>query len=116
MRKTHYSLLFLLSVLCFSFSVFSQSVTISGTVHNSTNKDVVPAVSVAIKGTSIGTFTDEKGNFKLSTTQRPPLVLVFTSIGFEAKEVSVSNATTPVMVDFVPASTLGREVVVSASR
>jgi hypothetical protein len=50
-----------------------QSYTITGTIRNSTNKDVVPAVSVAIKGSSIGTFSDEKGNFKLVTTQRPPL-------------------------------------------
>src|SRR5215470_12889896 len=112
MRKTLHSLLVLFSALCISSTVFSQSVTISGTVHNSTNKEVVPAVSVAIKGTSIGTFTDEKGNFKLSTTQRPPLTLVFTSIGFEAKEVTVSSVSAPISVDFVPASTLGKEVVV----
>ncbi len=108
-------LCFLLMLAATSFAQI-QSYTITGTIRNSTNKDVVPAVSVAIKGSSIGTFSDEKGNFKLVTTQRPPLTLVFTSIGFESQEVTVNTATEAVEVNFVPASVLGLEVVVSASR
>lgn len=93
-----------------------QSYTITGSIRNSSNKDVVPAVSVAIKGSAVGTFSDEKGNFKIVTTQRPPLTLVFTSIGFETQEITVNDANEPVEVSFVPASVLGLEVVVSASR
>src|SRR5690606_32661624 len=93
-----------------------QTYTINGTIRNSTNKDVVPAVSVTVKGSTTGTFSDEKGNFKLVTTQRPPLTLVFSSIGYETQEVTVTNAAEPVEVSFVPGSILGLEVVVSASR
>lgn len=93
-----------------------QTYTITGTIRNSTNKDVVPAVSVAVKGSTTGTFSDERGNFKLVTTQRPPLTLVFTSIGYESQEIAVNNAAEAVEVNFVPASVLGLEVVVSASR
>ncbi|HXB91266.1 MAG TPA: TonB-dependent receptor [Puia sp.] len=101
----------------FSFTAFSQTtVTITGNVHNAIDKEKVPAVSVIIKGTSSGTFTDDRGNFRLTTTHSLPVVLVFSSVGFETKEVSVDNASAPVQVEFQPASGLGTEVVVAASR
>ncbi|MDF2188880.1 TonB-dependent receptor [Paraflavitalea sp. CAU 1676] len=93
-----------------------QTYTITGTIRNSTNKDVVPAVSVTVKGTTLGTFSDEKGQFRIVTSQRPPLTLIVSSIGFEAQEITVNNASDAVEVNFVPASVLGLEVVVSASR
>jgi outer membrane receptor protein involved in Fe transport len=94
----------------------TQTYTITGHVKNILNKEVVPAVSVTIKGTAAGTFTDEKGNFRLTTAQKPPFTLVFTSIGFEQQEVTVNNASQDIQVDFTPAPELGTEVVVSASR
>lgn len=94
----------------------TSTFTISGTVKNSFSKETVPAVSVTVKGSSAGTFTDEKGNFKLTTTQRPPFTLVFTSVGYELQEVTVNNASDNIEVSFNPASSLGTEVVVSASR
>jgi outer membrane receptor protein involved in Fe transport len=107
----------LLTATIFSSSVFAQSsVTITGNVHNALNKEAVPAVSVTIKGGNGGTFTDDKGNFRLTTTKAPPLVLVFTSIGFEPREFNIDAAGTPVQIDFTPTSSLGAEVVVSASR
>jgi len=109
----------LLLVLCslFSLSAFPQSsVTITGNVSNANGNDRVPAVSVTVKGSSAGTFTDDRGNFRLTTVQSLPLVLVFSSIGFELQEVSVSSASHPLHIALKPASTLGTEVVVAASR
>jgi len=109
----------LLSVLFVLFSLSASpqsSVTITGNVSNSNGNDRVPAVSVTIKGSSAGTFTDDRGNFRLTTTQSLPLVLVFSSIGFELQEVSVSSASQPLHIALKPASTLGTEVVVAASR
>lgn len=116
MRKSFRCSAALLFFTLFSLAAFAQTVTITGNVRNSANKDVVPAVSVAVKGSSAGTFTDEKGNFKLTTTAKPPFTLVFTSIGYEPQEVTVNSASDNIQVEFVPASTLGVEVVVSASR
>lgn len=105
----------LLSFIC--FRAISQSVTtITGTVRQAATKERVAAVSVTIKGTTVGTFTDDRGTFRLPTTQQPPITLVFSSIGFETQEVTVTNIGSPVEVLFVPSSTLGREVVVSATR
>lgn len=117
MRK----LLFFLAAISFltilsSAANAQQTYTVNGTVKNSLNKEIVPAVSVVIKGTSIGTFTDERGNFRITSTQAPPFTLVFSSIGYDAKEVLVSSTSGNIEVSFDPASSLGAEVVVSASR
>jgi hypothetical protein len=100
----------------FSLQALAQTVTISGTVRNSTSKEGVPAVSIVIKGTSNGTYTDDKGAFSISTTAKLPLTLSFSSVGFEAKEVEVSNASSALEIDLISVSTLGQEVVVAANR
>jgi outer membrane receptor protein involved in Fe transport len=99
----------------FSLSAFSQAITITGTVTNSVTNEVVPAVSVSVRGASIGTFTDERGSFRLNVNSLP-VTLLFSSIGFESQEVTVTSADSPVSVVMVAASTLGQEVVVAATR
>jgi outer membrane cobalamin receptor len=94
---------------------FAQNVTISGNVKNSVTNESSAAVSVTIKGSDIGTFTDDKGNFSI-TAKSLPVTLLITSVGFDPQEVTVSNATDKVNVLFVPSNSLGQEVVVSASR
>lgn len=100
----------------FSTVTLAQTITISGNIKNNSTSDVVPAVSVTLKGSNTGTFTDDKGNFRLTTNQKPPFTLSFSSVGFESKEVMVNSAADFVQVNIAPASTLGVEVVVSASR
>jgi outer membrane receptor protein involved in Fe transport len=107
----------LLLTAIFSIPAFSQtSTTITGNIRNSGTKEHIPAVSVTVKGSTIGTYTDDRGHFRLTVTQQPPIILVFSSIGYETQEVTVSNAASPLQIDFVPSSSLGREVVVSATR
>lgn len=103
-------------LLILTIAASAQTTIISGTVRNSETKEVVPFVTVAIKGTGSGTYTNEKGTFKLTTSRAFPLILEFSSVGFVAKEVSVSGGGTPIEVDLAPGSDLGSEVVVSASR
>ena len=105
---------FLAAYLVFSAlasTVIAQTTTLTGSVKNSQNNEVVPAVSVTVKGGSAGTYTDDRGNFKLSVNQKFPLTLVFSSVGFETQEKVISSATESVVVSFVPASMLGVEVV-----
>jgi outer membrane receptor protein involved in Fe transport len=99
----------------FSIAAYAQTSTIKGTVRNSTSKEVVPAVSVVIKGTNQGTFTNANGEFTLNVTKLP-VTLVFTSVNYDSAEVNVTDANTTLEVDFVPNTTLGQEVVVAASR
>ncbi len=100
----------------FALSAFAQNTIIKGSVKNATNKEVVSAVSVLVKGSSEGTYTDDKGNFTISTNQKFPVTIIISSVGFETQEVVVSSASQAVNVNFVTASGLGQEVVVSATR
>jgi outer membrane receptor protein involved in Fe transport len=90
--------------------------TISGTVKNSNSSEVLTSVTVSVKGGSAGGFTDDKGNFKLNVKQKLPFTLVFSSVGFETKEVVVSSLGASVSVSLTPGYVLGSDVVVSASR
>ncbi len=116
MKRNHHPAYLLLIASLLSFAAAAQTVTITGNIRNSVSKEAVPAVSVTIKNTSAGTFTNEKGDFKLTTSQKLPFTLVVSSIGFASFETEVSSAAVPLQVDFVPASSLGTEVVISASR
>ncbi len=99
-----------------TLQALAQTVTITGTIHNSTTKESIPAVSVAIKGTSLGTYTDDNGNFSISTSAKFPLTLVFTHSEFEAKEVTINDASATMEVELATKITLGQEVVVAAAR
>ncbi|MBC7587515.1 MAG: carboxypeptidase-like regulatory domain-containing protein, partial [Chitinophagaceae bacterium] len=101
----------------FALATFAQqSVTVSGNVKNSNSKEVVSAVSVTIKGSSYGTFTDDKGDFKITTTQKLPFTVVFSSVGYADKEVAVTSSNQVINVDFETKYSMGEEVVVAASR
>ncbi len=111
------------SVVCFLFLLFAfttqaqTNVVVSGSVKNASTNEPVASASVLIKGSNAtGTFTDEKGNFKLSAKQNPPFTLVISSVGFATQEIPISNATEPVNVSLQTAYVLGQDVVVSASR
>ena len=98
-----------------SIAAVAQNITISGTVKNSSSSEVIPAVSVLVKGTNVGTFTNSNGEFSISVAQLPA-VLVISSVGFEEQEITVSDAAEKIEVSFKPVSTLGQEVVVAATR
>ncbi|MFM7710905.1 MAG: TonB-dependent receptor plug domain-containing protein [Ferruginibacter sp.] len=114
MRKIHHFLGCFLVFFLSHWAVNAQKVTISGNVRNSANKENVSAVSVSVKGSSVGSYTNDKGNFSL-TVNGLPVTLVISSIGFESTEITVTSASA-LEVSLKPASTLGQEVVVSASR
>ncbi|MBS1621087.1 MAG: TonB-dependent receptor [Bacteroidetes bacterium] len=115
MRKFSFLTIAILLAATLTNTAYAQSVTITGTVRNSSTNDLVSAVSVVEKGGTAGTFTSEQGTFKL-TVSKLPVTLVFSSIGFETQEINVTRADQDVEVRMQTASTLGQEVVVSASR
>ncbi len=96
--------------------IAQQTTTVSGSIKNASSKEALSAVSVTIKGASTGTFTDDKGNFRFTTVQKPPFTLIISSVGYGTKEVAVKGDNEVIVVDLNPTFTLGDEVVVSASR
>ena len=63
MRKIFKSFTFLLIANIFSIVAFAQGNTIKGNIINKSTGDGIPAVSVTVKGSGEGTYTDDKGNF-----------------------------------------------------
>ncbi len=99
MRKSYRFLAAWLIAGLISIAASAQTVIITGTVHNSTTKEKVPAVSVVVKGTTLGTFTNPDGEFTL-TVPKLPTVLVFSSIGYDDQELTVSSASQKIDIAF----------------
>jgi TonB-linked SusC/RagA family outer membrane protein len=87
--KVRYTLTFLF-LISSSFTAFAQS-TITGTVKD--NKGItLPGVSVRIKGTQIGSVSDDNGKYSIKgATANATLVFVY--VGYTTKEVSAVGKT-----------------------
>ncbi len=94
----------------------AQTSTLSGRIINSATQEGIPAASVLLKGTSSGTFTDSRGNFKFNTSHSLPVTLVISSVGYGSKEILVDNSAQFLELNLEPVSTMGTEVVISATR
>lgn len=88
MRQTLFKSVFLLLFFAIPMVVFSQE-TITGNVIEAGNGQPLPAANVVVKGTTNGTTTDFDGNFEIEVSSFP-LILVFSSMGFNSKEVGLS--------------------------
>ena len=102
--------------LCFTlvslllFCSFSIGQTVSGSVSDAGGKPL-DGVTVTVKGKQTATTTNSNGQFVINAAGND--VLVFTSVGFIAKEVSVRNASTMTVTLEIETQNLG-EVVVTA--
>lgn len=84
-------LLIVLSCIWGITGMAQEKRTISGIVKDSAG-NALPGVSISEKGTSIATVSDMNGSFRIQVTTAKP-VLVFSSIGFNTKEVVVGSQT-----------------------
>jgi|TARA_B110000908_G_C10266415_1_gene464417 iron complex outermembrane receptor protein len=66
---------------------WGQSMNISGKISD--NQDVIPGVSVSVKGATKGTSTDFNGNYEISAAKGD--VLLFSFIGYTSQEIKVSD-------------------------
>ncbi|NBB22513.1 SusC/RagA family TonB-linked outer membrane protein [Runella sp. CRIBMP] len=85
-------LLFGTLIVLQSMQTFAQNITVRGKVTGDDGAGM-PGVSVLLKGTTIGTNTDEKGTFSISNVSAKG-TLVFSSIGFITKEAPIGNRST----------------------
>ncbi len=88
--KKHPFILLLLLTCLAGMNAFAQN-TVHGKVTSNTG-DPVAGASVVVKGTAVGTTTDEGGNYSISANKGATLVI--TSINYDAKEVTVGNSNT----------------------
>ncbi|RPD51122.1 TonB-dependent receptor [Paracnuella aquatica] len=114
MKQVRHRVLFFAALLL-SLCSFAQNIVLNGTLRNSLTGEPVPSVSVSVKGGTTGTFTNENGAFRIQVPSLP-VTLVFSSVGFQSQELDVTSATQTIDISFQPGTSLGQEVVVSASR
>lgn len=99
----------LLAMLVFlTTTLLAQNRTITGRVTDNLGAGV-QGVTVTVKGTNTATQTDNSGNFTITAPENG--TLVFTSVGFVAREVGISGRTT-VDVSMVTQTGALQEIVV----
>ena len=70
----------------------TADIKISGIVTGTT-KEALPGVSIVIKGTQLGTLTDQDGKYSI-TVNNEQNVLIFSYVGYVAQEILVGSRTT----------------------
>lgn len=86
MRRT----ILILGIMLLWHTALAQSLTVTGQVISADDTYPLPGVSVVVKGTMQGTFTDSDGFYSIDVTSGS--VLVFSSIGFQDHEEAVSTS------------------------
>ena len=68
----------------------TDEIQITGVVIEK-NEEVIPGISVIIKGTTLGTATDINGKFVIRIPSRDNIVLQFSCIGMQKKEIAIKD-------------------------
>jgi len=108
MRKFTISLLMLLTVL--SGNIYAQGRMVSGKVTDTNNGSGIPGVNILVTGTTIGTVSDENGNYTIKIPSNDAS-LSFSFIGYKKQTIFVGNQST-VNVALKPSDIGVEEVVV----
>lgn len=108
-----------LFMLAFSLQSFAQDpVTVTGRVTDGETGEPLVGVNILRQGTFNGTITNLDGRFKLEVNAQPPFTLLFSSVGYQRKEIVVNSTGEADNLDVTlnESYILRDEVVVSASR
>ncbi len=87
------------------------SQTITGEVTDATSGEILPGVNVVVKGTTIGTATDQNGEYELNVPSLQD-TLMFTFIGYTAQEVPI-NGRNSIDIALELATIAGEDVIVT---
>ena len=96
MKTVRSSVLSLVLLAFASASALAQTRQVTGTV-TSDNGDPLVSASVNVVGTSVGTYTDDRGRFTLTVPDRP-VTLRVRRIGYALKQIDVPVGTSDVSV------------------
>ncbi len=81
--------LMILLALVSSTALFAQR-TITGVVYDE-NSQPIPGVNVFLRDATVGTITDEEGEFTLDIPEDRSVTLVFSFVGYSTQEIIVEN-------------------------
>lgn len=88
-RKNLKVILFLVAILA-STAGYAQLKTVTGKVADAKNGELLPGVTIVVKGTTIGTITNFDGNFSINVEEGQ--TLAFSFIGYASQEIVVGSA------------------------
>ena len=110
-------ILFILMLTVYA-SLFSQTGTINGKVTDKQTGEPLVNATIAIKGISTSTISNNLGNFKLTDLKTGSIVLVISYIGYETIEhpVNTNDSNAKVEVALSIDERVGNAIVVSASK
>lgn len=106
--------LFLLSLslsLILATQAFGQGHTVKGKVQSSDDRAPMLAVNIVVKGTNMGTATDNDGMYELKNVSAQG-TLVFLFIGYQRQEIPINGRAT-INVTMTPEAIAGEELVVT---
>ncbi len=83
--KLFFSVVFLL----LGVAVYAQNVTVRGAITNASTGESVPFAAVQVKGTNLGTISDEYGVYSITAPAEG--TLVFSSIGYRGAEIAIAG-------------------------
>lgn len=87
----------LLFLFSFVTITFAQDITVTGTVTDGQTREALIGVSVAVKGTTTGTFTDIDGGYSIVVPKGG--VLTFSFLGYQTKEVAPGGSVMNVVME-----------------
>lgn len=94
--RSRWLLLCFIGLLVGSGAYAQQTRTLTGVVKSQADSELIPGVSILVKGTQRGTVTDIDGQFSLQVADGEVIVASF--IGYETKETVVSSSITNIEI------------------
>ncbi|MBC7616452.1 MAG: TonB-dependent receptor [Pedobacter sp.] len=117
MNKIFTKIIFMLFVLSATgVAAFAQSIVVSGTVTDKSTRETIAGASVTIKGKTVGSATNDKGQFSFTSTEKAPFTIVVSYLGYVSVERVIAGNAANLTFELESGIVLGQEVVVSASR
>src|SRR5690606_25541611 len=83
-------------LLLFGTATSAQQMKMTGSILDSLTRESLPGVSIKVKGSTNGTASNANGQY--SITVAPDAILVITYIGYQPKELRVSNAVSDILL------------------
>jgi iron complex outermembrane recepter protein len=111
MKRLLHAILFLCSL-----AVWAQQTTLSGTLKDKETGEPIIGASISVKGRMVGTVTDAKGAFSLTTTLPLPLKLLVSNVGYQQQEIEVTEANQTLDLNLVTKTGAMDDFVFTASR
>jgi len=102
-------------LLFINTSLIAFNQVINGTIFDNKTKEIIYSASIYFSGTSVGTLSDQNGNFKLDISKYPSMPLTISAIGYYSVTLKVFPAGKPNLVYMNPKLFELNEVVVNAN-